>query len=140
MDQHSAKLQQRCRVCGNLLVAKGKRKKPSYKCTEFSERLSSVFSIYITNDVLEIHPLLFCYLCKQVMDRCTTHYSSTNIYQWEAHTDEGCMVKKLICILICTCTVYMYMHMKCIMLHPDLSTYERCKEYTTTSKRSSNKN
>ena len=53
-------------MCGSLLVAKKKkRKRPSYKCTESSERLNSVFNIDITNDLPEIHPLLVCYLCKR---------------------------------------------------------------------------
>ena len=93
-----AKLQQRCRVCRSLLVAKGKRKRPSYLWTGFSERLNSVFSI----------DWLYCFaICA---NRCTTHYSSTNIYQWEAHTDEGRIVKKLKCtfvhVYVCACEVY----------------------------------
>ena len=73
-------------------MAKEKRKGPSYKCTEFSERLNSVFNIDITNYLPEIHPYCFVICAKGVMDRCTVYYSSTNIYQWEAHTDEGCIV------------------------------------------------
>ena len=53
-------------------MATGKRKRPIYKCTEFSERLNSVFSIAFT----KIHPLL-------LMGRATTYYSSTNIYHWK---------------------------------------------------------
>ena len=48
MDQHSAKVQQCCRVCGSLLVAKekGKSLRPSYmyKCTDYSDRLNIVSS------------------------------------------------------------------------------------------------
>ena len=45
----SIRTTKRCRVCGSLLVATGKRKRPSYKCTEFSERVNSIFSIAFTN-------------------------------------------------------------------------------------------
>ena len=72
VDPHDYKVQQRCRVCGSVLVATGKRKRPICKCTEFSERLNSVFSIAFT----KIHPLL-------LMGRATTYYSSTNVYHWK---------------------------------------------------------
>ena len=46
-------------------MAKEKRKRPSYKCTEFSERLNSAFNIDMTNDLPEIHSLFVCYLRKR---------------------------------------------------------------------------
>ena len=49
-------------------MAKEKRKRPSYKCAEFSEcRLNNVFNIDISNDLPKIQPLFFCYLCERVM-------------------------------------------------------------------------
>ena len=68
MDHHIVIIQKRCRVCGNLLVATGKRKR-FYQCSEFAAQLFSVFSIDISNDVPGTHPSSFCYSCKQVLDR-----------------------------------------------------------------------
>ena len=63
---HVNKVQERCRVCGRLLVApRDKKARQSYQCTEFSADLHSVFGIDTHNDAVNIHPLKFC---KQVMD------------------------------------------------------------------------
>ena len=56
MDSHREKVQVLCRVCGRVLVVRGKRHNASHQCTVFSEHLNSVFGIAITNDVLDIHP------------------------------------------------------------------------------------
>ena len=64
---HVNKVQERCRVCGRLLVApRDKKARQSYQCTEFSADLHSVFGIDTHNDAVNIHPLKFCYRCKQV--------------------------------------------------------------------------
>ena len=43
---HVNKVQERCRVCGRLLVApRDKKARQSYQCTEFSADLHSVFGI-----------------------------------------------------------------------------------------------
>ena len=56
-------------MCGRLLVApRDKKSRRSYQCTEFSADLHSVFGIDTHNDAVNIHPLKFCYRCKQVMD------------------------------------------------------------------------
>ena len=59
MDSHREKVQELCRVCGRVLVARRKRHNASYQCTVFSKHLNNVFGIAITNDVPDIHPLLF---------------------------------------------------------------------------------
>ena len=56
-------------VCGRLLVVpRYKKSRWSYQCTEFAADLHSVFGID-TMMLSTIHPLKFCYRCKQVMDR-----------------------------------------------------------------------
>ena len=89
---HRDQLQKRCRVCGSLLMPKGKKKRPSYQCSEFADSLLRVFCISIGNDLPGIHPESFCYSCKQVIERSRTHYSSTTIVQWEKHVEETCKV------------------------------------------------
>ena len=62
---HVNKVQERCRVCGRLLVApRDKNARQSYQYTEFSADLHSVFGIDTHNDAVNIHPLKFCYRCK----------------------------------------------------------------------------
>ena len=68
MDHHIELIQKRCRVCGNMLVPRGKRKRTFYQCYEFAAQLFSVFSVDISNDVPGTHPS-FCYSCKQVLER-----------------------------------------------------------------------
>ena len=97
---HVNKVQERCRVCGRLLVApRDKKARQSYQYTEFSADLHSVFGIDTLNDAVNIHPLKFCYRCKQVMDgsilaRCQhSHYTVSTIpYEWKKHTAEECQV------------------------------------------------
>ena len=97
---HVNKVQERCRVCGRLLVApRDKKARQSYQCTEFSADLHSVFGIDTHNDAVNIHPLKFCYRCKQVMDgsilaQCQhSHYTVSIIpYEWKKHTAEECQV------------------------------------------------
>ena len=104
MDSHREKVQVLCRVCGRVLVVRGKRHNASYQCTVFSEHLNSVFGIAIT-----IHPLLFCYRCKRVIDKSVhaqhnlaSYKTSTIVLKWEAHDEE----KECLVSLSCTC---MYM-------------------------------
>ena len=97
---HVNKVQERCRVCGRLLVApRDKKSRRSYQCTEFAADLHSVFSIDTHNDAINIQPLKFCYRCKQVMDRSIlaqcqySHYTVNTIpYEWKKHTAEECKV------------------------------------------------
>ena len=97
---HVNKVQERCRVCGRLLVApRDKKARQSYQCTEFSADLNLVFGIDTHNDAVNIHPLKFCYRCKQVMDRSIvaqcqhSHYTVSTIpYEWKKHTAEECQV------------------------------------------------
>ena len=87
-------------MCGRLLVAPwDKKARQSYQCTEFSADLHSVFGIDTHNDVVNIHPLKFCYRYKQVMDRSIlaqcqhSHYTVSTIpYEWKKHTAEECQV------------------------------------------------
>ena len=87
-------------MCGRLLVApRDKKARQSYQCTEFSADLHSVFGIDTHNDAVNIHPLKFCYRCKQVMDgsilaQCQhSHYTVSTIpYEWKKHTAEECQV------------------------------------------------
>ena len=83
LDGTRDQLQKRCRVCGSLLVAKGKKRRAFYQCSEFKECLFRAFSIDINNDLPDIHPVSLCYSCKQIMDRPMTCYSSTAITEWE---------------------------------------------------------
>ena len=91
-ELHRDQLQKRCRVCGSLLVAKGKKRRAFYQCSEFKECLFRAFSIDINNDLPDIHPVSLCYSCKQIMDRPMTCYSSTAITEWEVHAEDRCMV------------------------------------------------
>ncbi|KAL5460235.1 hypothetical protein EMCRGX_G033664 [Ephydatia muelleri] len=91
MELHRDQLQKRCRVCGSLLVAKGKKRRAFYQCSEFKECLFRAFSIDINNDLPDIHPVSLCYSCKQIMDRPMTCYSSTAITEWEVHAADRCM-------------------------------------------------
>ena len=83
-------------VCGRLLVApRDKKARQSYQCTEFSADLHLVFGIDTHNDAVNIHPLKFCYRCKQVMDRSIlaqcqhSHYTVSTIpYEWKKHTEQ----------------------------------------------------
>ena len=91
------KVQERCRVCGRLLVVPKSRW--SYQCTEFAADLHSVFGIDTHNDAVNIHPLKFCYRCKQVMDRSiqaqcyhSQYTVSTTPYEWKKPTAEECKV------------------------------------------------
>eukprot|EP00731_Ephydatia_muelleri_P018553 Em0011g593a len=63
MELHRDQLQKRCRVCGSLLVAKGKKRRAFYQCSEFKECLFRAFSIDINNDLPDIHPVSLCYSC-----------------------------------------------------------------------------
>ena len=76
----------------------GIRKQGSHTNTEFSADLHSVFGIDTHNDAVNIHPLKFCYRCKQVMDgsilaQCQhSHYTVSTIpYEWKKHTAEECL-------------------------------------------------
>eukprot|EP00731_Ephydatia_muelleri_P031015 Em0022g529a len=64
MELHRDQLQKRCRVCGSLLVAKGKKRRAFYQCSEFKECLFRAFSIDINNDLPDIHPVSLCYSCR----------------------------------------------------------------------------
>ena len=70
MHVHVNKVQERCRVCMWSLAwaPRDKKSRRSYQCTEFAADLRSVFGIDTHNDAVNIHPLKFCYRCKQVMD------------------------------------------------------------------------
>ncbi|KAL5470661.1 hypothetical protein EMCRGX_G028663 [Ephydatia muelleri] len=63
MELHRDQLQKRCRVCRSLLVAKGKKRRAFYQCSEFKECLFRAFSIDINNDLPDIHPVSLCYSC-----------------------------------------------------------------------------
>ena len=117
MDSPREKVQELCRVCGRVLMARRKRRNASYQCTVFSEHLNSVFGIDITNDVPDIHPLLFCYQCKQVIDKSVhaqyhlaPYKTSTILFKWEAHDEKECMIS-----VPCTC---MYMD---IIMHGNIT-------------------
>ena len=52
-------------------------------------------------------PLSFYYLCKWIMDRPKTRYSSTAIIEWKAQAEDGCIVLEhayqcefMLCVLI----------------------------------------
>ena len=126
MELHRDQLQKRCRVCGSLLVAKGKKRRAFYQCSEFKECLFRAFSIDINNNLPDIHPVSLCYSCKQIMDRPMTCYSSTAITEWEVHAADRCMVNININV-----DLY-YMHV--FLMHR----YVIPKDNTTTSDRSSN--
>ena len=66
MDHHIEIIQKHFRVCGNLLVATGKRKRSFYQCSEFAAHLFSVIRIDISNDVPGTRPSTFCYSWKQI--------------------------------------------------------------------------
>ena len=85
MDHPIVIIQKRCRVCGNLFVATGKRKRSFYQCSEFAAQLFSVFSIDISNDVPGTHPSSFCYSCKQVLDRYQQFSSRSPSHIQELH-------------------------------------------------------
>ncbi|KAL5515464.1 hypothetical protein EMCRGX_G000634 [Ephydatia muelleri] len=89
MELHRDQLQKRCRVFGSLLVAKGKKRRAFYQCSEFKDCL---FRAFINNDLPDIHPVSLCYSCKQIMDRPMTCYSSTAITEWEVHAEDRFMV------------------------------------------------
>ncbi|KAL5477661.1 hypothetical protein EMCRGX_G024486 [Ephydatia muelleri] len=61
--------------------------------------LGLLFGIDTHNDAVNIHPLKFCYRCKQVMDgsilaQCQhSHYTVSTIpYEWKKHTAEECQI------------------------------------------------
>ena len=73
---HVNKVQERCRVCGRLLVApRDKKSRRSYYCTEFAANLHSEFGIDTHNAAVDIHPLKFCYRRMQTSYR--SKHSST---------------------------------------------------------------
>ena len=128
MDFYREKAQVLCRVCGRVLVARGKRHNASYQCTVFSEHLNSIFAIDITNDVPDIHPPLFCYQCKRVIDKSVhaQHHlapskASTNVFKWEAHD------KRYMLSVPCKC---MYMDSLLLPLtsrcHPKRGARKKC--------------
>ena len=109
MELHRDQLQKRCRVCGSRLVAKGKKRRAFYQCSEFKECLFRTFSIDINNDLPDIHPVSLCYSCKQIMDRPMTCYSSTAITEWEVHAEDRCMVSISTQLWVCTtCIMHRY--------------------------------
>ena len=53
-DPHREKVQELCRVCGRVLVARGKRHRALYQCTVFSELDTSYDVIDIPSVVLPL--------------------------------------------------------------------------------------
>ena len=92
----------------------------SYQCTVFSEHLKSVFGIDITNDVPDIHHLLFCYRCKRVIDKSVHDQHHRAPYKSSCSSGRPMTKKNVRCIC-----VYMYMDIIIVTLyHPDMSSQE----------------
>ena len=101
MDFHLEQLGRHCRVCGGKL-AKAKGKVVTYSCGDYEEDLQTSFSLDVTRDDPQVHPLLFCQSCYCSMKRSTKAvsdgacFSSSKVcYNWKEHS-EDCSVRNSI--------------------------------------------
>ena len=99
MHARTVHVNQRCRVCGRILMeAREKKTRCSYKCKEFASDLHSVLAISTGDDIMGTHPPSFCYHCKLVMDRyliATDQHRYTvciTPFEWKVHTAVNCKV------------------------------------------------
>ena len=54
-----------CRVCGRRVVTKSVKVK--HLCTDYADKLQSVFGVSTSSDDKAAHPQHFCHACKIVM-------------------------------------------------------------------------
>ena len=87
-----------CRVCGGLLQKK--KKQTQYSCATHREKLKETFEIDTSGDDSDIHPTHFCNTCYSVVRRQIAasregipYGHSIVTFQWQAHTEENCMVR-----------------------------------------------
>ena len=98
MEFHLEQLGRHCRVCGGRL-SKAKGKLVAYTCREYQEHLLASFSLDVTQDEPEVHPLHFCQSCYCSMKRSTKAVrdgacfsTSKIVYEWKEHTQD-CSVR-----------------------------------------------
>lgn len=94
--EHSAWLQERCRVCGGRL----ERYKVSYDCHLAQNKLKlRAIGITTENDKKDVHPKCFCHSCYNISTRAATAHTSGRDYtprlvkfEWVEHSGIGCPV------------------------------------------------
>ena len=101
MDFHLDQLEKCCRVCGNRLrTTKGKGR--AFDCSAHASQLLETFSLDVSDDSKEIHPLQFCFSCYGTIRRKVAAvkkglpYTSPalhNTFTWTTHSI-NCSVSK----------------------------------------------
>lgn len=95
MEYHTNELGKACRVCGKR-VSKAKGRSRSFLVAQHSQELAEVFSIDVSSDSEDIHPLSFCLPCRAFMGSWHTRKGDApavgRVYTWAKHTDPDCVV------------------------------------------------
>lgn len=95
MDFHTSELVKVCRVCGKR-VSKAKGKERSNVCMKYRKELAEVFSIDVSSDCEDIHPLQFCQSCRVAIGNWYTRGgispSVGRVFQWTKHAESECRV------------------------------------------------
>ncbi len=95
MEFHINELKKVCRVCGKR-AQKAKGKERLYLVHQHRDALATVFSIDVSGDTEDTHPLQFCYSCHTQMrnwkKRSGTAPPVDRVYTWDRHSETDCMV------------------------------------------------
>ncbi len=102
MDFHLGQLEISCRVCGiRLRTTKGKGR--AFDCSTNASQLLQTFSLDVSLDSRDIHPLQFCFSCYGIIRRKAaavkkgvpyTTPALHNTFPWTMHREGNCMVNK----------------------------------------------
>ena len=102
MEFHQAQLERSCRACGNRLrTTKGKGR--AFSCSAYVSELLQTFSLDVTTDTIEVHPLQFCFSCQGIIRRKAAAakkgvpYNTPalhNFFKWTIHREGDCKVSK----------------------------------------------
>lgn len=99
MEYHTNELGKVCRVCGKRLN-KAKGRERNYLVAEHSKELATVFSIDVSSDCDDTHPLQLCHTCSTFMRFWQTRGVDTpsvgRVFIWAQHSEPECMVRKTV--------------------------------------------
>ena len=81
-------------------MSRNEKRSTTYKCSTYKEGLKNTFEVTVETDEAGVQPLEFCQSCYCVMKRKdgamgkgVPFKHSTEVFQWNAHTEDGCTVK-----------------------------------------------
>jgi hypothetical protein len=96
MEFHIKELKKVCRVCGNR-TNKAKGRERVHLVAQHKESLATVFSLDVSGDTVDTHPIHLCHSCKTLI-RCWEKRGGAapaveRVYKWTKHSDTDCKVR-----------------------------------------------